>query len=708
MSELASWLERQAEREERAVYLEEALLGNRFWAYAWYRLRYFFVRYVVGSLTHAATVLLLYRFFDGHAFVAVLLAYAGASVISSFWWGALEALRGDVRRLYRRRSPHLIPKTIGRWLSLSLQLTVFAAACTVIALVVLVVYDGELGPADLYVFAILIGLSQQFFTRAYHSGIYAIRRIYRPLSAIVAVELVGITLALVLAPWLGAWALSVGALVAVPTVAGMSIYFTSRAYWFLGLSPRPFVTLRNRRLLPRSALHDFFGGGVSYALASIDSLLVLVLYSTAPGTAGKTGLFALFFLLSPTVRACSEWAQLMYFDYKKLEVRLFRNLKRRFEREVIRLAVVMGLLFAGVAIAVGVIVYRGSLEELAWALIPFFVAVSLLAAEQMAAFAERAYVALAANAGACLAGYVAVGVVVRDDVTTVLLLAAVSLVGFVALRRRRDRLAEDSDPLPWPTEWLASLRTIEGPVRVSAGRFYTDPAGTADDDEWRRRQVARRLGWALGSRGSATQIEPGVLAWYEALDDDQLALTEHSLPSVGGGLVEWLGAHSGANGATALRSAAASGLLGRDVASAVARNGSTSVDPSELRATFESMIRSGVVYAPEEPIPTHLGEATSDEKRAVIMDAVAFARELQVTRPRSRFRVTAFCPAGELRLIFLVPSRVPRRQSQRWSALIRRANLQAAALGPSRAAAPTARGAGRRRLSVRTNGGPSH
>src|SRR5262245_43057631 len=108
MSELATWLERQAEREERAVYLEEALLGNRFWAYAWYRLRYFFVRYVVGSLTHAATVLLLYRFFDGQAFVAVLLAYAGTSVVSSFWWGALEALRGDVRKLYRRRSPHLI------------------------------------------------------------------------------------------------------------------------------------------------------------------------------------------------------------------------------------------------------------------------------------------------------------------------------------------------------------------------------------------------------------------------------------------------------------------------------------------------------------------------------------------------------------------------------------------------------------------------
>jgi hypothetical protein len=32
MNELSRWLATEAKREGRAVYLEEALLGNRFWA----------------------------------------------------------------------------------------------------------------------------------------------------------------------------------------------------------------------------------------------------------------------------------------------------------------------------------------------------------------------------------------------------------------------------------------------------------------------------------------------------------------------------------------------------------------------------------------------------------------------------------------------------------------------------------------------------
>ena len=58
MNEISQWLAGEAREEQRAVYLEEALLGNRFPAYAWYRLRYFFARYAVASATHAAYLVL--------------------------------------------------------------------------------------------------------------------------------------------------------------------------------------------------------------------------------------------------------------------------------------------------------------------------------------------------------------------------------------------------------------------------------------------------------------------------------------------------------------------------------------------------------------------------------------------------------------------------------------------------------------------------
>ena len=136
-----------ARRERRAVYLEETLLGNRFAPYAVYRLRYFVARLVIASAMHAVTVSLLYRFFDRRHFAIVLVAYAAASAVGSFWWGSLEALRGEVRRLYRTSSPHRIPQAVGRWLTLALQLALLTAAGTNIAVrAVGAALSGKLSP----------------------------------------------------------------------------------------------------------------------------------------------------------------------------------------------------------------------------------------------------------------------------------------------------------------------------------------------------------------------------------------------------------------------------------------------------------------------------------------------------------------------------------------------------------------------------------
>jgi hypothetical protein len=679
MNELARWFEHEARRQRRAVYLEEALLGNRFWAYAFHRLRFFFARYAVESLIHAVTVLLLYRFFDRTHFVVVLVAYAVAGVLSSFWWGSLEAMRGEVRRLYRLRAPHLIPKAIGRWLSLSVQLALLSVLAIVLWLALYFARGGTLKPATLYVVAIGLRLALQFVTRAYHSGMYAIRRIYRPLPAILGVEVAGVTVAVALSPVIGAWALPVGALVAAPAVAGLSLYFTSRAYGFLGLSPVRFVNVTSRWLPPRRALRDLLGGGFSYALAGVDSLLVLVLFTTERSSLGKTGLFALFFLLSPTVRAGSEWAQLMYFDLKRLEIHLFHNLRRRFERGILRLAVALGLLFSGMATLIGTLVYRASLGDLAWVLVPFFVSISLLAAVQIAAFAERAYTALAGNAGLCLAGYLAASFFAHGERATVLLLTAVAIVGFLLLSARRERLASGGGRVLWPVEWLATVRTVDFPARVAAARFCAD-RGAVEDDAWRRQQIAGRITRRLGRTGRAALIEPELLVWYERPGAEP-AIDERSLPLLSGGLLEWIGSRSARDGAAALRAAAAADLLGRDLAKIVTHP-KPRLDVEELRSSFERIFTSGIVYSPDEPIPAQLAALPIEDKRAALVEAVAFARELCVQRPRSGFHVTALCEGGELRLIFLASRRAPRHLRARWETSIRRANLEAALASP--------------------------
>src|SRR5438093_9544590 len=106
MNELERWLQRQAAREQRIVVLEEGLLGGRLWRYSLYRLRYFFLLYVVESITHGVTVVFLFRGAAWGNFLLVVVVISTGALASSFWWGALEAMRGRVRDLYRSGKPH--------------------------------------------------------------------------------------------------------------------------------------------------------------------------------------------------------------------------------------------------------------------------------------------------------------------------------------------------------------------------------------------------------------------------------------------------------------------------------------------------------------------------------------------------------------------------------------------------------------------------
>ena len=144
-----------------------------------------------------------------------------------------------------------------------------------------------------------------------------------------------------------------------------------------------------------------------------------------------------------------------------------------------------------------------------------------------------------------------------------------------------------------------------------------------------------------------------------------------------GGFLRWVGSAAGEDGRAALHGAAEAGLLGRELESLTTR-ALRPADTDELRARFERMFTSGIVYSPDEPIPPRLDSLPSADKRAAMAEAVAFSRELRVRRPRSPFQVTAFCEAGELRLIFLVSQRAPRHLRRRWEKLIGRSNLHAA------------------------------
>lgn len=687
MDELNRWLRRQAARERRAITLDDALLGDHFWPYAAYRLRYFFARYIAVSVAHAVRVVVLYRVFSDWEFVVIVAAQVVVGLAGSFWWGALEAMRGRVRLLYRNSRPHLIPAEIGRWLSLSIWLTVLPLAGGFAWIAARFPVAGGLRAVDAYVLAIVLGLAIELPARCYHSGAYAVRRIYRPLASLLAVQLVSLGTLGALLPWLGAWSFPIAAMLATLTSATLTFHFTARVYRFFGFAPAARIDLRGARLPASQDMREFVAAGASYALLAMDSLLVLALFGASPGTSKHTVLFVLFFLVGPTVRAGFEWAQLLYFDLKRLEVRVFANLKRRFERYAVRLGLLLGVVFWGLACAIGTAFYGGSLGTLYWASAPFFVGRALLGLAQIEAFAERAYLRVLASGAVLLSGIVALRLALPGDAQIVLGLAGVTLLALGVTRIRKG--AADwggRRDLLWLSEWLARTREFSEPVRIRVANLHRPPktAGRValrdweSRTRWLHRRLAEDIARSLDGSGAATVIAPGRIAWCEPVGGARLS-AEWLTTRCGGFLIEVRETAAHENGAAALKAACSERLLGARIERGWAKR-ARRVRAEEVERTFARMFPNGVVYSPDRPAPLLFEKLGSAERRLVMFDASLYARDFQPVRSGSRFDVTAFCPGGELRLIFLVERRANRRRRMQWHARLGELNVRAGRL----------------------------
>lgn len=311
MSHLEAWFNRQAEQQIGSVSLQDALLGNQFRAYAWLRLRYFTLRLGTAAALHALKVAVLYQVFSHSEFITVILIQTALGLVGSFWWGLLELMRGQVRDLYRSERQHRISREIGAWLSLSIQISLLTVVIGLAWGLWRVWVGGlEFGAAELYLVAVLFGFALSVPSRCYHSGIYAIRRIYRPPLAILTVEAVSFVGILALWPWLGPWSLPVGAIVSNLAATGILVRYTRRSFGFSRLAPSKFMRLKRLRPPPEVFTTTALKSGLAYVVMNMDSLLVLALLTARSSSSGNPELFIIFFLLGPTIRAGSDWAQL--------------------------------------------------------------------------------------------------------------------------------------------------------------------------------------------------------------------------------------------------------------------------------------------------------------------------------------------------------------------------------------------------------------
>ncbi len=691
MKDLEGWFARQARREKRVILLEDALLSNRFWSYAFYRLRYFLLRYLAGACVHGIKFLLLFHIFSRQTFIALLLAHAGVSFLSSFWWGVLETMRARVRLLYRSGKPHLIAGEVSRWLTLSILLCILTLIGAAGWIFWILFYARQaFTPGHLYGLAILFGFALQTVVRTFHSGVYAIRRIYRPVWTILAVEFVGLAAVFALWPALGLWSFPFSAILSSMTIAGLTIHYTLRLYRFFDFVPLKIFDLAKFRLSSYGPSREAAAAGLAYALMKMDSVLVLALFGGQGSAGNAVELFVLFFIISPTIEVGFDWAQLFYFDLKRLELGLFKNLRRRYEQAVGRLAWFVGALSWLLGCLTGTLIYQRSLGELYWLLAPFFVSRSLLASLQIQAFSDRRYGELLKSAFVWLAGLLAVSVVFEGEREKVAVLSAVTFFAFVLLRRRQGPIwASSADPEPVGLgEWLAEVSAVTEPVRIRSLQLSPAPDTLGDGrirdrdraERWIQRQVAEGIARRLHGAGAVAAVGPRGIAWYERADT-RVRIQDAWLISIGGGLVN-LVADTGVrnSGALALQVARRQNLLGRRIGARLG-DGSRSMTADDLARSFARLFPQGVIFSPDRPVPPFFNTVSSKERRAILSDAIRFARGLPQSEQSSPFDVTAFCPSGELGTIFLLDRRLSRRARSSWSELVTSCNLQAAIEG---------------------------
>jgi len=697
MRELVAWIDRQARREASVVRLEDALLANRFAQYFFYRLRFLVARSAISTVIHAAKVVLLLGVFPRSEFLLVVILQGSVALATDFWWGALEQMRADIRTLQRRQARHVIPREISRWLTLSTRLAVGVGSVAIFYAVSRAL-GGGLGAVDALAAALLLGAALNLVARTYHSGAYALRRVYRPLPSLLALDFVSVGVLLALWPFVGIWAFPIAELLSILVVVAIEIAYTSRTYRTLAMPTlRPLVAMRMP--IPRlRSVRGSIGPGLSYALVGLEALVVIAGIASATTAAGAS-LVVLLAALAPVTRASFEWARLLYFDLKRMDVPLLADLRRRFDRAVIRLALVIGLTTGLLAAAVAAFIVEPLTPLLIVALLLLFIVRSILAAAQMQAFTRTAYTRLAAAGLVGVAGVAASFFLPAPADWRMLGVCAalgVSLALLVSLPQGRP----PDEGVVAPPEWLRRLRLATGPITVTKLHFddRLDTRGTTAEkrraEEWRRRNVAFRLGASLHRRGGAAAwISPTMLWAFEptaagrSRDAGHLVRGAAGLVDAAPEQTEWLDSRT-----AALELVEVVLVISGDTR-VTGDAGAPLPSVGLLVADFERRFPSGIAYDTAKAPPDPLTTMSSRQRAEIYRAALLVARGVRRGRGPNDREVTALVANGSLRAIFAIDRTESAPARRAWRDAVNAWTIRAAAGAPLTGALPTERDA---------------
>ncbi|MFT4311102.1 MAG: hypothetical protein ACMXX7_00590 [Candidatus Woesearchaeota archaeon] len=309
------WLSRQAVNERGYVGFLDSLKSDKFFKYFNFRLKFLYFRTFISFLIHLVEFVVLFYVFSlfvaGFVFLFRLILY----LFDSFWWGALENFREKCRDFYEVQSFNKIQSLFYSYLLFSFGLF-FVILFTALAYVFFNVgSSGVFNVYHFYVLAIAFYSSLDVVFKVFHAVVYSISRIFRPLSAIVLVQVSSFFSILFLYPFIGLWAVPWGLIFAAIVKFFVGVSYTWRRYESLSFHKiNIFRIWHNRSVF---SFKDVLIPGIASSLLRIDLIFTLVLIFSY-FTFNFSVLILIVYLISPLFKFLSVWPNLFYFDFVKL------------------------------------------------------------------------------------------------------------------------------------------------------------------------------------------------------------------------------------------------------------------------------------------------------------------------------------------------------------------------------------------------------
>jgi len=652
---LDRWLDAVASRDARRPTLEASLLAGRFWRYAAYRMRFVAIGRGLALVLHMVEFWILRAQLGADGLVSAIVFSTLAGLLAGAWWGVLELLRSEIRD--GDLEGDALARVLGRWLVLARRLAVAASVIgLLLALGVLVTrgVDAEGRLLATYAVAIAARLAMDLWVRTYYSGVYARQRVFRPMTLVIAVDVVGVVGAIALVGLVGPLALPVAMLLTTLASRGLLWFYTRRAYEARGI---PTPSASNGRDAP------VIKGATKAALAgaSLRVGAMVVLFGLGGMRADETSLLFAFHVMAPLLTTAASWAQVFYLDVVRLDDPLHAHLRRQLSAGLSRTGVVVTLVTLGVGSVVAWAFSLGTSPALTVPLVVLLAILPQLGRLQLEAFAHRAFTPVALGA-ACMSGVAAVLATALPASTSASTPLLAALLG----------VAAGTAVLAWLLRSVRANAAVS-PVAVNLTAWASALGRRRSDHVWVGRldleERSRRVADQIAARLAETIDEPeAVVVWRDrhVLWWAERPPAREDLLELSAGIAADVCTLDAADGPAALRELGrADGQVGAPLPRL------READPNSI----EALVRTVRVDLPDASVWDLRDRAKTPRGHglapAVLADVWRQAMVLgRGGRPRPREAHSVFCvlQSGAIALIVAVPKTAERDRVGPWRA----------------------------------------